>query len=79
MIDDDRWSAEADAATREAFSTGEPGMPGWPLHCKHVAGRFGTVQVAGAAKPDIEVVQKSGGTITFRSVEEFIRAGWTID
>jgi hypothetical protein len=55
-------------------------MLGCKLHCKHIAGGFGTVQTASVAMGEIAVVLGSQDrTLIFRSVEELIQAGWTID
>lgn len=78
MSDDTGWSAEADASTRRALSDMPFGSRGRELHCKHAGGEFGIAQTTGLAG-DIEVMQKSGVAATFRSIDDFIRAGWTID
>jgi hypothetical protein len=50
------------------------------LHCKHLAGGFGTVRVDRVLKDRIEVLETANGrSMTFRSVEELIQAGWTTD
>jgi hypothetical protein len=74
------WSKAADDATKEAFHVSEFGLLGEVLHCKHLAGGFGTVQVASVLQGRIELFEKAAGRMTiFRNVEELIRAGWTVD
>jgi hypothetical protein len=77
---DSRWSKAADDATREAFHESELGMLGDLLHCKHSTDGFGTVRVDRVLKDRIELLEEATDRMTiFRSVEELIHAGWTID
>jgi hypothetical protein len=74
------WSKAADDATKEAFHVSELGLLGEVLHCKHLAGGFGTVQVASVLRGRIALFEKTTDRTTiFRDVEELIHAGWTID
>jgi hypothetical protein len=58
----------------------ELGLLGEVLHFKHLAGGFGSVQVASVLQGRIELFEKTTDRATiFRDVEGLIQAGWTID
>ena len=82
MISDaSHWSKAADDATKEAFHVSELGLLGEVLHCKHLAGGFGTVRVASILQGRIELFEKTADRMTiFETLKSlFALAGQLIE